>query len=1076
MRWWYLTCLVWLPVFGCGGSAHQDRGFRQIELCANPSQPTLLRAGWWKTISGDFQAAKSHFEQAGDHPWSRIGLGYLARLDLDQTRANTILEPLTKHASHAGEIARAWHSAQPSTPWKKAIVVSDQSLDHDAPRLALLRDGYAVLKSPNWTAANRGRTVPQDRYRPHMLGHRRLKVGEQMACLKIKYSDPMQVYIDGQVATAAFGSRTLYELPSHAVQVDIMWVNGEAPVPQVSDLNCSAYKSNPLSFLNASQDWLVQTFIDRETMLIEHQDGALNQLHLVEQPSRSAAFTIQALVSLRNADAMWHALRRRYINIEQTQPPPLLLLQLAIQSHQLKNFTKAWSYLKPLSVQHAEVRPVLLWSIKTLHALQRDEEAKRLSRRYLRLGAPQCKALDIVYGPLGETSANIEQIIASELRCNRLDNAIEKALRWRRLNTAKTILSRLGQSSRDQILRARILSALGQTSQARRIVETIDPVKHLDLDPTVPHDVSVLYERILPVLLTTAPASPTALHMSAWLPNTMPLTTEDHIEIFKDHETARVLRQHRVIRVDESGRGHLVHEEHLRINHVIAARAYAEIGVPEDAHHPIIGIEKPDGTWVKPLDIQEKGTYSLPTLAVGDVIVVRYIRPLNVDKGITNYATPKFRLELPYAPVDVSQITFIEPLELNWRLTSTLDTLSETTVQHESHRTRQVTQTELGRLWQERKGPGLPFNGAFVRWHSEAMSSSHLARQAEVFVGQRSRNFPWARGLCSDGQFDQAKQAALMHTLGVWMHEPSGQRLSPLDLSATLSRCLTQLNVNHKVVLLAPWASQPIKQPLIIDAYSHPVMILDNDLLWDAVGHQTPVGMVPYTLRNTDGLTLYPFNQLSESYQTPSVITQTDQRKIKLTLRKASDDRIVGAVVDTLHGQEAYAMRRYIRDGDQTALTQYTRALMGQFSSLAQFESASITRMEANLFQVQYQFSVAQLEHLQLMSFAQQPATKLAQDLARKTTLFIDKPINQEIAILLDASLGHFKSVEYDERFDDNRFSMAVSANQQQINTVLQIPRQKISADKYDDFKHWCQGVEERESIAIAAEQKQGDR
>jgi hypothetical protein len=1069
MKWRCLICLVWLHILGCGGSAHQDRGFRQIELGTNPSQPTLLRAGWWKVVSGDFKGAKTHFEHAGDHPWSRIGLGYLARLELDQTRANTILDPLVKQASYAGEMARGWHGGHLTDPWVKAPMLGDRSLNHDAPRLTLLTDGYDVLNSPNWSVANQGQSVPQDPYRPHMLRHRRFSLDEQMACLKMTHSERMQVYIDGAAADAGFGKRTLYELPDHAVRVDIMWVNGEAPVAWGSDVDCNTYAPKPLPFLKASEDWLVQTFIDRETMLIEHQDGALNQLYLVEQVSPSIAFTIQSLMSLRTADVMWHPLRRRYINIEQAQHPPLLALQLAIQSYRLKGFAKAWSYLKPLSIQHGEVRAVLKWSIKTLHALQRDEEAKRLSQRYLRLGPPQCDALDIVYGPLGETSSNIEHIIDSDLRCNRLDNAVEKALRWRRLDTASGMLKRLGQSKRDQLLRARILSALNRISQARQILRTIDPVKHLDLDLNDPSDASALYEKVLPGLLKTAPASPTALHLSAWLTDTTPSASEGHIEIFKDHETARVLSQHRIVRVNQSGLGHLVHQERLRINHVIAARAYSEIGVPEDAHHPMIGIEKPNGSWVRPLDIEEKGTYSLPTLAVGDVIFVQYTRPLSTDDGITNYATPKFRLELPYAPVDLSQLTLIEPLSLNWQLTSTLNISSETTVQSASHRTRQVTQTGLGRLWQERKGPGLPFHGTFVRWHSDTMVSTHLARQADVFLGQRERNFPWKRSLCSNGQFDHAKQSALMHELGVWMHNPSGQSLSPLDLSAVLSRCLTQLGVDHQVVLLAPWASQSLDQPLRVDAYSHPVFILDDDVLWDAVGHQTPAGMVPYTLRNTDGLTLYPFNQLGAPYQTPSVATLTEHRKVKLTLKKGAGDRIIGTVIDTLLGQEAYAMRQYMRGGDQTALTQYARTLIGQFSSLAQCESASIIRMEANKFQLKYQFSVAQLEHLHLMSFAQRPATKLAQDMDRKTTLFIDKPINQKVEIFMDASLGHFKADDHTVGFEDNRFSIKVSANQQRIRAVLHIPRQKVSAERYADFKQWCQAVEERESITLTA-------
>ena len=156
-----------------------------------------------------------------------------------------------------------------------------------------------------------------------------------------------------------------------------------------------------------------------------------------------------------------------------------------------------------------------------------------------------------------------------------------------------------------------------------------------------------------------------------------------------------------------------------------------------------------------------------------------------------------------------------------------------------------------------------------------------------------------------------------------------------------------------------------------------------------------------------------------------------------------------------------------MRGGDQTALTQYTRTLIRQFSSLAQFESASITRMEANEFQLKYQFSVAQLEHLHLMSFAQQPATNFARDLDRKTTLFIDKPINQTIEILIDDSLGQFTSNDYTVESEANRFSIAVSANRQRLKAILYIPRQKVTAAQYADFRQWCQAVEEREAITL---------
>ena len=56
-----------------------------------------------------------------------------------------------------------------------------------------------------------------------------------------------------------------------------------------------------------------------------------------------------------------------------------------------------------------------------------------------------------------------------------------------------------------------------------------------------------------------------------------------------------MLLQERVLRLDKNGHGHLIHKERLRINTVLAARNYAEIGVPEDALFPFVEVEKPTG-------------------------------------------------------------------------------------------------------------------------------------------------------------------------------------------------------------------------------------------------------------------------------------------------------------------------------------------------------------------------------------------------------------------------------------------------------------------------------------------------
>ena len=151
-------------------------------------------------------------------------------------------------------------------------------------------------------------------------------------------------------------------------------------------------------------------------------------------------------MSLSEATPIWDALRLRLLNVKYDHATPLLNLHRAIQAFELKNFPKAWSYLEPLSIQYADKKVVLKWAIKILLALDRDIDAKRLARRYLQLGEPNCNTLDVVYGPFGESSANIEEVIRSDVRCNRIESAVEKALRWRRLDLAGELLIHLGQS------------------------------------------------------------------------------------------------------------------------------------------------------------------------------------------------------------------------------------------------------------------------------------------------------------------------------------------------------------------------------------------------------------------------------------------------------------------------------------------------------------------------------------------------------------------------------------------------------------------------------------------------------
>ena len=79
-------------------------------------------------------------------------------------------------------------------------------------------------------------------------------------------------------------------------------------------------------------------------------------------------------MSLQSVGTSWHERRTKIQSLIANTPAPLVALHLGIQAYQQKNYDESWLYLQRLIREHDDDRESLYWGIKTLLALDRDEE------------------------------------------------------------------------------------------------------------------------------------------------------------------------------------------------------------------------------------------------------------------------------------------------------------------------------------------------------------------------------------------------------------------------------------------------------------------------------------------------------------------------------------------------------------------------------------------------------------------------------------------------------------------------------------------------------------------------------
>ena len=207
MKYLPLLILACCSLLGCGSRAPVNHTVPRVPIGSNPSQRTLLRSAWYKVLTEDYQTARKHFQQAGEHPWSRLGLGYLARLRLDHTRTTSLLQPLRERADDIGQLARWWSQSTSNTVWTVVPPQAHRQTEDHAPNLTIQRQGFSLIEAREWHAVSMGHAAQQHAARH--IQHARFHLMPDSRCVQINGPEAVLIFINGET-TKAQSTRNLF--------------------------------------------------------------------------------------------------------------------------------------------------------------------------------------------------------------------------------------------------------------------------------------------------------------------------------------------------------------------------------------------------------------------------------------------------------------------------------------------------------------------------------------------------------------------------------------------------------------------------------------------------------------------------------------------------------------------------------------------------------------------------------------------------------------------------------------------------------------------------------------------------
>ncbi|MBX3246939.1 MAG: hypothetical protein KF901_07145 [Myxococcales bacterium] len=512
---------------------------------------------------------------------------------------------------------------------------------------------------------------------------------------------------------------------------------------------------------------------------------------------------------------------------------------------------------------------------------------------------------------------------------------------------------------------------------------------------------------------------------------------------------------------------------------------------------------KPDGRRLEPELIEGKDTISLPTLAIGDLVEMEYVRVLDPPAGLpSGVLGDRFYFASFELPFFRSEQVLLVPSGME-------PSIDPRGPAPETRRRAGPGGTTEYR-WRVDRGAPLVMEPSAVaareylpsvNWAVNATWSSFVEGLRDV-LADRDVIDPaaarLARRIAGRGE-DRAKAERLYDWLlkETENNEDVFGEAAPMIADRTGNRVrmlhylLGLVGVESKLAIVRGFGGDQTRSEVADEeTYTHLVLMLGEGeaaTFLQPTARGVPFGYVNPALRGMDALVLTggtgaegPVRIQLPSSPAGDDALVADHRRIEINARVARDGSAEVEVVETFRGVEAIAWRNDLEGVPAAVLEQrFEEAYLGRLLSGARLESLRISGRESTSepFVLRYRARVPALARRQGGAlvlpglFPTVLAPRFARLDARTTTQVVGPPIHLDVVLRLTTEDGapSARLAPITRAFGAARLTVEAreEGGQLVVERSLDIPMMRVAPGDYADFAAFCRAVDEAEQREI---------
>lgn len=1121
MRW--LPALALLTLTACAAPRPPTLAEQRAAVEARGD---AARAGWWAWLDGDRAAAEAHFNRAPDDPLAALGRARLAADALDPATARR--EAASAAAAGTGRTAllgrlyaRAAGAALsptargPTLPADQRVALTDPL--HTVrvsflPHLhrARLRDHPPREEDGKlralgaWWALTEAPPTPD----PDGLVITRWPLPPGPAHLEVTAGGPVLAWRDGALVAATPddrppAGRLRFTAPGNGPLL-VAWAarrpirawrwHAPAPPPPRPD-------AGPRVPDRASAPDLVELYLAAEQALADHDPA--EAARLLALAPLSPAFAAQRAQLAELDPTLPAGAARDRARAAWTQALPLAPARARVALARLSRRAGDPDTARA-EIDAALALAPAAWTahrerVRVLLTLGWIEEARDALTAAEAVAPDRCLLLD---DRLALGVRDPDEAVALLDACDRPLDAITRLLDDKRPEAALDRLDRHEDSEtpRARRLRARALIALGRLEDARRLHAEAEALQDLDdrllaidLERATDDAAEADLEALLRGLIADHPTAREALTVVAAWPEwsafaPLQLDTEAAIAAYEatvplPGPAVRVLDHSALLYFQDGTRLRWVHEV-INIRSREAAEVYGELTLPADDVVPVaLYTRKADGRRLFAVDEPQKESLSLPDLEDGDYVVAIYLEP--GDNGYlydSGFLTPRVYFRGVDMPIHRQRLEVFAPDDTppdHQRLLAAPAPVAVTLGDRAGLR----FDAEAVPVMPPESEPvpaGLWLDSIRAGRRVVLRDDVEFYRDRVLGLRQRTEAFTdWARAHAGQGD-RRARVARLTRAVRAEVDGDSGLIRRPVaeaphsgqgNRALVLSAALEAIGEPHTLRMSRPKSHVPAGPFLQIADFPYPLIELSDGTWIDPGPDRAAIGWLPHLMLGGDAVQIWPPAGPIGPQPLPTTRAVGDHRTVRVTAHWHADGTIRGEVTDTLTGQEASVIGRYLDQLDPEQRPRLVERLLVQaFPTGKVIHFADRDRPRDAPLVLRYTFEAEAGDTLRLGAFPVQPGRRYALEAERRIPLSIDLPTRQRVELQLTSD----RPLQLDARPGTltegaARYTLALDADDDELTltAALDVPGGVVSPADYPAFATWARAVDARERVTV---------